>query len=56
MLRSPSNCLGAKHLSNLEIFLAKVGWSVQDLDIVEANEAFAAQAVAVNKARAEPRR
>ncbi|MDE3174827.1 MAG: acetyl-CoA C-acetyltransferase, partial [Pseudomonadota bacterium] len=29
--------------------LAKVGWSVKDLDLVEANEAFAAQALAVNK-------
>ena len=29
--------------------LAKAGWSVQDLDLVEANEAFAAQACAVNK-------
>ena len=28
----------------------QAGWSVQDLDIVEANEAFAAQAIAVNKA------
>ena len=30
--------------------LAKAGWSVGDLDLVEANEAFAAQACAVNKA------
>eukprot|EP00913_Durusdinium_trenchii_P020943 g19679.t1 len=29
--------------------LRKVGWSVKDLDIVEANEAFAAQALAVNQ-------
>ena len=29
--------------------LEKVGWSVDDLDLVEANEAFAAQACAVNK-------
>jgi acetyl-CoA C-acetyltransferase len=29
--------------------LAKAGWSVDDLDLVEANEAFAAQACAVNK-------
>ena len=28
--------------------LAKAGWSVSDLDLVEANEAFAAQACAVN--------
>ena len=29
--------------------LAKAGWTVDDLDLVEANEAFAAQAIAVNK-------
>ena len=29
--------------------LGKAGWSVRDLDLVEANEAFAAQACAVNK-------
>ncbi len=29
--------------------LKKLGWSVQDLDLIEANEAFAAQAIAVNK-------
>jgi acetyl-CoA C-acetyltransferase len=29
--------------------LAKAGWSVSDLDLVEANEAFAAQACAVNQ-------
>jgi len=29
--------------------LEKAGWRVQDLDLVEANEAFAAQALAVNK-------
>lgn len=29
--------------------LEKAGWSVGDLDLVEANEAFAAQALAVNK-------
>jgi acetyl-CoA C-acetyltransferase len=28
--------------------LEKAGWSVKDLDLVEANEAFAAQAIAVN--------
>ncbi|MDE2184255.1 MAG: acetyl-CoA C-acetyltransferase [Alphaproteobacteria bacterium] len=30
--------------------LQKAGWQVADLDLVEANEAFAAQALAVNKA------
>jgi acetyl-CoA C-acetyltransferase len=29
--------------------LTKAGWSINDLDLVEANEAFAAQALAVNK-------
>jgi acetyl-CoA C-acetyltransferase len=29
--------------------LKKAGWNVADLDLVEANEAFAAQACAVNK-------
>jgi acetyl-CoA C-acetyltransferase len=29
--------------------LAKVGWTANDLDLIEANEAFAAQAVAVNR-------
>jgi acetyl-CoA C-acetyltransferase len=29
--------------------LEKAGWKVSDLDLVEANEAFAAQAIAVNK-------
>jgi acetyl-CoA C-acetyltransferase len=29
--------------------LKKAGWSAADLDLVEANEAFAAQACAVNK-------
>jgi len=29
--------------------LEKAGWNVKDLDLVEANEAFAAQAIAVNK-------
>ena len=29
--------------------LAKAGWSIGDLDLIEANEAFAAQACAVNK-------
>ncbi len=29
--------------------LEKAGWKVKDLDLVEANEAFAAQAIAVNK-------
>ncbi|HEU5046547.1 MAG TPA: acetyl-CoA C-acetyltransferase [Rickettsiales bacterium] len=30
--------------------LAKAGWKANDLDLIEANEAFAAQAISVNKA------
>jgi acetyl-CoA C-acetyltransferase len=29
--------------------LANAGWTVADLDLIEANEAFAAQAIAVNR-------
>jgi len=29
--------------------LEKAGWKVEDLDLIEANEAFAAQALAVNR-------
>jgi acetyl-CoA C-acetyltransferase len=29
--------------------LEKAGWSVDDLDLIEANEAFAAQAISVNR-------
>jgi acetyl-CoA C-acetyltransferase len=29
--------------------LAKAGWTIKDLDLIEANEAFAAQALSVNK-------
>ncbi|MCJ8168845.1 acetyl-CoA C-acetyltransferase [Atopomonas sediminilitoris] len=29
--------------------LAKAGWSIDDLDLIEANEAFAAQAISVNQ-------
>jgi len=32
-----------------ELCLRKAGWAVQDLDLMEINEAFAAQAIAVNK-------
>ncbi|GHE96553.1 acetyl-CoA acetyltransferase [Aliiroseovarius zhejiangensis] len=39
--------VGPIHASNKA--LEKAGWKAQDLDLVEANEAFAAQACAVNK-------
>ncbi|MBN8913750.1 MAG: acetyl-CoA C-acetyltransferase, partial [Rhizobiales bacterium] len=29
--------------------LEKAGWKIEDLDLIEANEAFAAQAISVNK-------
>ncbi len=29
--------------------LKKAGWNIQDLDLIEANEAFAAQALSVNR-------
>jgi acetyl-CoA C-acetyltransferase len=32
-----------------QLCLKKAGWTVQDLDLMEINEAFAAQALAVNK-------
>lgn len=32
-----------------KLCLSKAGWSAQDLDLMEINEAFAAQAIAVNK-------
>ena len=34
---------------NNEIALKKAGWNIKDLELVESNEAFAAQAIAVNK-------
>ncbi len=34
--------------------LEKAGWTINDLDLIEANEAFAAQACAVNKAMGWP--
>ena len=41
--------MGVGPISASRKALAKAGWSVDDLDLVEANEAFAAQACAVNK-------
>jgi acetyl-CoA C-acetyltransferase len=32
-----------------QLCLSKAGWSTSDLDLLEINEAFAAQAIAVNK-------
>ncbi len=40
--------MGIGPVSASNIALKKAGWTVKDLDIIEANEAFAAQAIAVN--------
>jgi acetyl-CoA C-acetyltransferase len=42
--------MGAGPIPSSKAALEKAGWKVGDLDLVEANEAFAAQACAVNKA------
>ena len=41
--------MGTGPIPSSRAALKKAGWSVNDLDLVEANEAFAAQACAVNK-------
>jgi acetyl-CoA C-acetyltransferase len=41
--------MGTGPIPASRLALDKAGWSVEDLDLVEANEAFAAQALAVNK-------
>jgi acetyl-CoA C-acetyltransferase len=41
--------MGSGPIPSSRAALAKAGWSVEDLDLVEANEAFAAQACAVNQ-------
>jgi acetyl-CoA C-acetyltransferase len=41
--------MGTGPISASKKALEKAGWSIKDLDLVEANEAFAAQALAVNK-------
>ncbi|MTH78953.1 acetyl-CoA C-acetyltransferase [Paracoccus aestuariivivens] len=41
--------MGSGPIPASRLALSKAGWSVKDLDLVEANEAFAAQACAVNK-------
>lgn len=43
------NLMGTGPISASQLALEKAGWSVKDLDLVEANEAFAAQACVVNK-------
>ncbi len=41
--------MGTGPIPSSQKALARAGWSVADLDLIEANEAFAAQACAVNK-------
>lgn len=41
--------MGTGPIPATELCLNKAGWTHQDLDLVEANEAFAAQAIGVNK-------
>lgn len=41
--------MGTGPIPATEKCLAKAGWSVNDLDLIEANEAFAVQALSVNK-------
>ncbi len=41
--------MGTGPIPSSTMALAKAGWSVNDLDLIEANEAFAAQSIAVNR-------
>jgi len=41
--------MGTGPIPASKIALEKAGWTIDDLDVIEANEAFAAQAIAVNK-------
>jgi acetyl-CoA C-acetyltransferase len=41
--------MGTGPISATKKALERAGWSINDLDLIEANEAFAAQAIAVNK-------
>ena len=43
-IESPASCS-----KNFKKCLKKANWTIEDLDIIESNEAFAAQAIAVNK-------
>ena len=48
----PPPSVGTGPISASKKALEKAGWTVKDLDLIEANEAFAAQAIAVNKGMA----
>ncbi len=41
--------MGTGPIPATRLCLEKAGWTVEDLDLIEANEAFAAQAISVNK-------
>src|SRR5581483_6429958 len=41
--------MGSGPIPASRLALKRAGWRVEDLDLIEANEAFAAQACAVNK-------
>ncbi|MBF0158230.1 MAG: acetyl-CoA C-acetyltransferase [Magnetococcales bacterium] len=41
--------MGTGPIPSSQKALAKAGWTINDLDLIEANEAFAAQAIAVNR-------
>ncbi len=41
--------MGVGPIPASKLCLKKAGWSAQDLDLLEINEAFAAQAIAVNR-------
>ncbi|MDO8605032.1 MAG: acetyl-CoA C-acetyltransferase [Phaeospirillum sp.] len=43
------NLMGYGPVPASQKLLAKIGWKHEDLDLIEANEAFAAQAISVNK-------
>jgi acetyl-CoA C-acetyltransferase len=45
----PPEIMGTGPIPASKKALEKAGWNHQDLDLVEANEAFAAQAISVNK-------
>jgi len=41
--------MGTGPIPSVRKALEKAGWNIQDLDLIEANEAFAAQAISVNR-------
>ena len=41
--------MGTGPIPASKLCLKKAGWTVDDLDLIEANEAFAAQAISVNR-------